>query len=188
VASAATSPSSTKSRRTEPVPGPLSEAVGVSADADTADITDEAVVPDEELLVVAEEVELIDVEAIAVDTEAVADVNVVGAIEVDDDEEEDEDSTPVTAAIPGAKDSKATKTTADSENSPGMTRKSPRLSSRPARTPSSPRRPTRSAPISSRSARSPSSTPKRKWIWPSASKPGCTPQSECGRARTPASG
>jgi RNA polymerase primary sigma factor len=114
VASAATSPSSTKSRRTEPVPG-LSEAVGVPADADTADITDETVVPDEELLVVAEEVELIDVEAIAVDTEAVAEVVVVGAIEVDDDEEEDEDSTPVTAAIPGAKDSKATKATGDSE-------------------------------------------------------------------------
>jgi len=47
VASAATSPSSTKSRRTEPVPGGLSEAVGAPADADTADIADEAVVPDE---------------------------------------------------------------------------------------------------------------------------------------------
>jgi RNA polymerase primary sigma factor len=121
VASAATSPSSTKTRRTEPVPGGLSDAVGVPADADSADIPDEVVAPDEagiafdDALVVAEEVELIDVEAIAVETEPVADVIVVGAIEVDDDEEEDEDSTPVTAAIPGAKDTKATKAAADSE-------------------------------------------------------------------------
>ncbi|MET0863776.1 MAG: RNA polymerase sigma factor [Nakamurella sp.] len=120
MASAATSPSSTRTHhRTDPVPGALSEAVGGPADADTADeagLPDEAAVPDEELLVAGEEVELIDVEAIAVETETVvADVIVVGAIEVDDDEEEDEDSTPVTAAIPGAKEAKTTKATPDSE-------------------------------------------------------------------------
>jgi len=86
---------------------------------------DDAVVPDDELLAGADEVELIDVELVAEelvgeelvaeDTEiavgpgvavgaaGVADVMVVGVVEVDDDEDEDEDEAPVKVAAPGVK-------------------------------------------------------------------------------------
>ena len=110
---AAPSPSSTRTRRADPAAGPLTDPAAVPGDA-VEDLTaaDEAGVPDEELLVGADEVELIDVEAVVaevtideVTVAAAADVIVVGVVEVDDDEEEDEDEagTPAVAAAPGAK-------------------------------------------------------------------------------------
>jgi RNA polymerase primary sigma factor len=107
VAGAATSPSSTRTRRVEPEPGPLTTPTSTSADAEAVD---DAVVPDEEIIVADEdEVELIDVETIAVevDPSAASDVIVVGVVEVDDDEDEDEES-PTPAAVPvGTKDAAA---------------------------------------------------------------------------------
>ena len=70
MAGAAISPSSTRTLRTEHASGPLATPTSTPSDAEAAD---DAVVPDEELLVSADdEVELIDVESIAVDVEAPA--------------------------------------------------------------------------------------------------------------------
>ncbi len=111
---AAPSPSSTRTRRADPAAGSQTDPTGVPGDA-VEDLTapDEAGVPDEELLVGADEVELIDVEEVVAEVsiddvivEAVTtDVIVVGAVEVDDDEDEDEEEsgTPAVAAAPGAK-------------------------------------------------------------------------------------
>jgi RNA polymerase primary sigma factor len=116
---AAPSPSSTRTRRADPAAGSLTDPATVPGDA-VEDLTapDEAGVPDEELLVGADEVELIDVEEVVAEvsiddvtvTAVTADVIVVGAVEVDDDEddEEDEAGTPAVAAAPGAKGAAAT--------------------------------------------------------------------------------
>jgi RNA polymerase primary sigma factor len=103
---AAPSPSSTRSRRADPATGPLADPASTPVDADAVE---DVVIPDEELLVAADEVELIDVETIVVETDvaAAADVLVVGVVEVDDDDDEDEEETPVAAAVPGAKDTTA---------------------------------------------------------------------------------
>ncbi len=112
MAGAATSPSSTRSRRAKPAAAPRTAASTPPPGADTDDI----VVPDDELVLPADEqvddIELLAVETAEVITEAdgtveaaVSDVIVVGAIEpgaVEEDEEEDEENTAVTAAIPGA--------------------------------------------------------------------------------------
>ncbi len=112
MAGAATSPSSTRSRRAKPAAAPRTAASTPPPGADTED----TVVPDDELVLPADEqvddIELLAVESAEVTAEpdgtvdvSVSDVIVVGAIEpgaVEDDEEEDEENTAVTAAIPGA--------------------------------------------------------------------------------------
>ena len=97
MAGAAPSPSSTKTRRADPAAGPVADTAATPGDA-----VEDLVVPDEEI-VAGEEVELIDVDQVVAEVvvDPAAEVIVVGAIEVDD-EEEDEENTPVTAAIPGA--------------------------------------------------------------------------------------
>ena len=97
MAGAAPSPSSTKTRRADPAAGPVADTAATPGDA-----VEDLVVPDEEF-VAGEEVELIDVDQVVAEVavDPAAEVIVVGAIEVDD-EEEDEENTPVTAAIPGA--------------------------------------------------------------------------------------
>ena len=60
---AAPSPSSIRTRRADPAAGPLTDPAVVPGDAvEDLGSPDDAVVPDEELLVGAEEVDLIDVE------------------------------------------------------------------------------------------------------------------------------
>ncbi len=112
MAGAATSPSSTRSRRAKPAAAPRTAASTPPPGAETEDI----VVPDDELALPPDE-QVDDIELLAVETAdvavepdgtvdaSVADVIVVGAIEpgaVEEDEEEDEENTAVTAAIPGA--------------------------------------------------------------------------------------
>ena len=97
MAGAAPSPSSTKTRRADPAAGPVADTAATPGDA-----VEDLVVPDEEF-VAGEEVELIDVDQVVAEVavDPAAEVIVVGAIEVEE-EEEDEENTPVTAAIPGA--------------------------------------------------------------------------------------
>ncbi len=109
MAGAATSPSSTRTRRAKPAAGPLT---GPSSTAPDVEAGDDLVVPEDELAVPVEDIDLIEVESVeavaAPDGTVevnVADIIVVGAIEpgaVEDEEEEDEENTAVTAAIPGA--------------------------------------------------------------------------------------
>ena len=111
MAGAATSPSSTRTRRAKPGVAPHTGATTSPPGADTEDVA----VPDDELLIAADEqvdeVDLLAVESVEpiADVDGtvevtVADVIVVGAIEpsaVEEDEEEDEENTAVTATIPG---------------------------------------------------------------------------------------
>ncbi len=108
MAGAAPSPSSTKARRADPAAGPVADTAATPGDA-----VEDLVVPDEEF-VAGEEVELIDVDQVVAEVvvDPAAEVIVVGAIEVEE-EEEDEENTPVTAAIPGA--APAAKPAAESE-------------------------------------------------------------------------
>jgi RNA polymerase primary sigma factor len=83
-------------------------------DPETApgDAVEDVVVPDEELLVAADEVELIDVDLVVAEVTgdaAAGDVIVVGVVEVDDDDDEDDEESEPTAkvAAPGAKDAAA---------------------------------------------------------------------------------
>jgi RNA polymerase primary sigma factor len=76
------------------------------------DAVEDSVVPDEELLVAADEVELIDVDLVVAEVTgdaAAGDVIVVGVVEVDDDDDEDDEESEPTAkvAAPGAKDAAA---------------------------------------------------------------------------------
>ena len=76
------------------------------------DAVEDVAIPDEELLVAADEVELIDVDLVVAEVTgeaAAGDVIVVGVVEVDDDDDEDdEESGPaVKAATPGTKDAVA---------------------------------------------------------------------------------
>ncbi|MGS0687057.1 RNA polymerase sigma factor [Nakamurella sp. GG22] len=121
MAGAATSPSSTRTRRAKPAAGPLT---GPSSTPPDVEAGDDLVVPEDELAVPVEDIDLIEVESVeavaAPDGTVevnVADIIVVGAIEpgaVEDEEEEDEENTAVTAAIPGA--AKEEKPAAESED------------------------------------------------------------------------
>jgi len=107
VAGAATSPSSTRTRQAHSAPGPVTEPEIAPGDA-----VEDVAIPDEELLVAADEVELIDVDLVVAEVTgeaAAGDVIVVGVVEVDDDDDEDdEESGPaVKAATPGTKDAVA---------------------------------------------------------------------------------
>jgi RNA polymerase primary sigma factor len=107
VAGAATSPSSTRTRQAHSAPGPVTEPEIAPGDA-----VEDVAIPDEELLVAADEVELIDVDLVVAEVTgeaAAGDVIVVGVVEVDDDDDEDdEESGPaVKAATPGTKDAAA---------------------------------------------------------------------------------
>jgi RNA polymerase primary sigma factor len=103
VAGAAPSPSSTRTRRVEPAAGPSDPGIA------NGDATEDAVIPDEEILVAVDEVDLIDVDQVVAEVSvAASDVIVVGIVEVDDDDEEDEDETPAKAVTPGTKEAAAT--------------------------------------------------------------------------------
>ena len=107
MAGAATSPSSTRTRQAHPAPAPVTEPEIAPGDA-----VEDSVVPDEELLVAADEVELIDVDLVVAEVTgdaAAGDVIVVGVVEVDDDDDEDDEESEPTAkaAAPGTKDAAA---------------------------------------------------------------------------------
>jgi len=78
------------------------------------DAVEDMVIPDEEIIVAAEEVDLIDVEQVVaevtVEAATAADIIVVGVVESDDDddEEDEETGTPAAAATPGTKGAAAT--------------------------------------------------------------------------------